>query len=100
MLDQGIAVWVARMVDEPRVVPVHGGVDHDHVVDREQECVMPAAILRVSRIRLGRRQPLAGIFDQPRPGGDGPGPEPAQPFNCPPAYLETPLRPRPTSLPP
>jgi hypothetical protein len=58
------------MIDEPRIVSVHRGVDHDPIVDRKQERMMPPAILGIPCIGFGRRQPLAGVFDQPRAGGN------------------------------
>src|SRR4051794_20482123 len=35
LVDHGVTVWIARVVDEPRFVAVHGRVDHDVVIDRE-----------------------------------------------------------------
>lgn len=55
ILDHGVAVGIAGVIDEPCVIPVHCGVDHDPIVDREQEGVMPRAVLRISRIRVSRR---------------------------------------------
>src|SRR5258708_863916 len=43
--------------------------------------MMRAAIVGVPRIRFGRCQPLAGVLDQPRPGGDRSNGERPQPMN-------------------
>jgi hypothetical protein len=40
VLDYGIAIRRARVIDEPRLVSVDGGVDDDVVVDREEIRVM------------------------------------------------------------
>ena len=40
LLDHCLAVGIARVVDEARLVAVHCGVDHDLLVDREQERVV------------------------------------------------------------
>ena len=41
-----VAVRIARVVDEARLVAVDRRVDHDVVVDREQIGVVPLAIAR------------------------------------------------------
>ena len=66
-LDHRIAVRVARVVDEPRFVPIDGRIDDDIVIDCEKVGVMPVRfVVRVSGICLDRRKALAGVFDESR----------------------------------
>ena len=70
------------MVDESCVVAINGRVDHDVVVDCEQEGVMPLTRhVGIARLGLHRREPLSGVFDQPRAGGNAPRRERAQPLH-------------------
>ena len=66
-----VAIRVARVVDEPRLVAVHRRVDHDVVVDREQKRVMAlVAVVGIPRVGLRRRQRCARVLDQSRASGN------------------------------
>src|SRR5678815_1169453 len=67
VVDDRIAVRIARVIDEPRVVAVDGGVDHDVVVDREEKRVVSLInAIGVTGIRGVGCETLAGIFDETR----------------------------------
>src|SRR5204863_4990308 len=67
VVDDRVAIRIARVVDEPRLVAVHGSIDHDVVVNREQIRVMPlVAAVRIPRVGLRRGETLSRVFDQPR----------------------------------
>jgi len=67
----GVAVRIARVVDEAGIVAVHRCIDDDVIVDGEEVCVMPPSfIVGVPRVGFFWREPLAGVFDQPRPFWD------------------------------
>ena len=56
VLDYGITVRIARVVDKPRIVPVDRRVDHDVIVNREEIRVMSLAfVVGVPLVRLTRR---------------------------------------------
>lgn len=77
-LSHRIAIGLARVVDPPRGVAAHGGIDHDAVVDGEQEGMVPlAGDVGIARVGLGRRQELAGVFDEAGAGLDPAGGESA-----------------------
>jgi len=77
------------MIDEARFVPADRGVDHDVIVDGEKEGMMPLLVdVGVARVRLGRRQPLPGIFDEARARGNRASGECTEPLNRRPANLE------------
>ena len=63
-VDDRVAVRIARVVDEPRLIPVYSSVDHDVIVDCKEVSVVPVRfIVRIPRVGLFRRQLLAGVFD-------------------------------------
>ena len=65
VLDDRITVGVARVVDEPRIVAIHGGVDDGVIIYREEIGVMPVPlVVGVPLVGLFRRQPLSGVLDQ------------------------------------
>src|SRR3954471_2619406 len=65
VLDDSVAVRIARVVYEPRCVAVHRRIDHDVVVDREQERVVAlTSAVGIARIRFSRRESRARILDQ------------------------------------
>src|SRR5688572_22136389 len=67
ILDDGLAVCVAGVVNVARLVAAHARVDADAVVDDEQECVtIVLALLLVARVRLLVRDAIAEIFDDAR----------------------------------
>ena len=69
-VDDRIAVRIARVVDEPRVVSVYSSVDDYIVVDREEVSMVSAGfIVGVTLVGLFRRQPLAGVFDESKAFG-------------------------------
>ena len=71
VLDHRVAIRIARVIDESRLVSADSRVDHDVVIDREQERVVALALdVRIARVRLGRRQTFARILYKPRPGGN------------------------------
>src|SRR5688500_10776867 len=73
VIDHGVAVRIARMVDEAGVVAVHRRVDYQVVVDREQERMMTLPLhVGVARVRLRRSEPFAGVLDQPHALGNVP----------------------------
>jgi YVTN family beta-propeller protein len=77
-LDHGVAVGIAGVIDESGVVALERGIDHDVIVDGEEERVMPVAIVWIAGIGLLRREALPGVFDQARAlgnelGGKGAG---------------------------
>jgi hypothetical protein len=77
------------VVDESRFVAVDGGVDHDVVVDREQEGVVTLAFdVGITRLRLGWGQTFARILDEPRAGRDSTRRESTEPLDRRPADLE------------
>lgn len=78
IVNHRVAVRIAGVIDEPRVVPVDRRVDHDVIVDREQERVMAGAVFRIARVGDGWRQSLARVLDQPCAGGNAPGGERAK----------------------
>ena len=64
----GIAIRVTRVIDESRVISIYRGIDDDVVIDREEVGVVTLSIIiRVTGICLSRREPLAGVLDEPRP---------------------------------
>src|SRR5436190_6280736 len=61
-----LAVRIAGVIDEPGVVPVHGGVDARLVIDREQEGVVAVQlVVVVPLVRRAPRDALAEILDDP-----------------------------------
>jgi hypothetical protein len=59
------------VIDESRIVAIRPGIDHDILIDREQERVMVLAFdagSRLAAFRFVRRDPLASILDEPRSG--------------------------------
>src|SRR6185437_8693746 len=67
VLDHGVAIRVARVIDEPCVVAVDRGVDHYVVVDREEERVMAfARHVGIARVGFSRCEPFAGVLDEAR----------------------------------
>jgi hypothetical protein len=89
VVDHGVAIRIARVIDESRLVAVDGGVDHDVVVDREQERVMSFAVdVGISRVGFGGREPLTRVFDETRPRGNSARSECTEPLNRRRANLE------------
>ena len=59
------------MIEEAGLVAVLRGVDHDVLVDGEQEGVMPFTVhLGIALVRLVGSEPFAGVFDHPRACGN------------------------------
>src|SRR4051794_15930957 len=64
------------MVDEARLVPTEGGVDHRLVVDREEERVMVLhGVVVVASVGLRLADALADVLDEARPLADAAGGE-------------------------
>ena len=62
------------MVDEPRLIPINGSVDHHIIVDRKEISVMTyGLIIGIASVGFSRRQPLARILDETRAAGDSLG---------------------------
>ena len=76
-----IAVRIAGMIDEPRLISAYGSIDDDVVVDSEEVGVVPASIVGVPGIRLGRSQPLPGVLNYPHPRPDWPDSKPPESLN-------------------
>lgn len=72
MFDRDLTISVARVVDETREAAAHASVDHQVLVDLEEEgvTVVVRAIL-VATVRLGLRDALAGVLDDSRAFRDG-----------------------------
>jgi hypothetical protein len=71
VIDDGVAIRIARVVDEPRFVSVKGGIDYDVVVDGKEIRMMPLLYsVGISLVCLSGRQSLAGVFDNARAGSD------------------------------
>src|SRR5690606_8300200 len=71
VLDDRLAVRVARVIDETRLVAVARAVDDGLSVDREEEGVVtPHPAFVVAPVRLLVRDALAGIFDDALPLAD------------------------------
>src|SRR6185437_5623135 len=73
VLDNRLAVWIARVVDVDRLVSIHGAVHDLPWCEREQERVVTLhAGLVVATVGLVVRNALAGVFDDaltfPDPG--------------------------------
>src|ERR1700722_8612626 len=67
VIDQRLAVRVAGMVDEARIVAIDAAVDHHAAIDDEQECVVVANVLvLVAPVGLAVRQPVAEVLDDAR----------------------------------
>ena len=82
VVDHRVAVGIARVIDEARLVPVHRGVDHHVVVDGEEEGVVPLARqLGVARVGFGRGESLARVLDEAHPRRDVAGGEGAEPLH-------------------
>jgi len=65
-LDDRIAVGIARVVDEPRIVAIHCRVDDDVVVYCKEIRVVPLPlVVRIPLVGLPRRQSLARVLDKP-----------------------------------
>src|SRR5580698_3977250 len=63
-LDHRLAVRLAAVIDETRIVPVDAGVDHRFVVGDEQEGVVVAVLLAlVAAVGLGVRDTLSEVLD-------------------------------------
>lgn len=70
VVDHRIAVRVARVVDEPRLVAADRRVDHHVVVDREEEGVVPLTFyVGIACVGFGGREAFAGVFDETRARG-------------------------------
>ena len=66
VLDHSITVRIARVIDEARIIPVDGRVDHDVIVNCEEIGVMSRAfVVGIPLVRLARSEPLAGVFNEP-----------------------------------
>jgi hypothetical protein len=64
VLDDCLAVGIARMVDEARLVASCAAVDDRPLRQGEEVRVMPAhALVIVPLVSLGVRDPLAGVFN-------------------------------------
>ena len=83
VLDDCVAVGVAGMVDPARIVPADGRVDHDIVVDGEEERVVPdgGVVLGIAGIAFRRCQAFARVLDQPRARADATRGERAEPLD-------------------
>src|ERR1700722_3768297 len=67
VIDQRLAVRVAGMVDEARIIAIDAAVDHHAAIDDEQECVVVANVLvLVAPVSLAVRQPVAQVLDDTR----------------------------------
>src|SRR6185369_7048569 len=81
-IDHGIAVRIAGVIEEARVVPVDGGVDHHMIVDGEEIGVMPLTLdVRIPRVGLGRSEPLSRILDEARARGNAARRKATEPLN-------------------
>src|ERR1700676_95872 len=64
---QRLAVRIAGMVDEARIIAIGAAVDHHAAVDDEQECVIVADVfMLVAQIGLPVRHPVAQVLDDSR----------------------------------
>jgi len=64
VVDHRIAVGIARVIYESRIVATHGGVDDDIIVDRKKiSMVTLSRVVRVPLIRLRGCKPLTAVFD-------------------------------------
>ena len=89
VVDHRIAVRPARVVDEAGLVAIHGGVDDDVVVNREEVSVMHLAWnVGIACVGLGGCQALPAVFDQARAATDAPRGERAAAMNRRVANLE------------
>ena len=89
VVDRRVAIRIARVIDESRLVAADGGIDHDVIVDREQERVMTFAVdVGISCVGFGGREPLTRVFDETRPRGNSARSECAEPLNRRRANLE------------
>lgn len=67
VLDDRIAVRVARVIDEPGFIPIDGSIDDDIIVDREKVGMMPIRfVVRIPLICLAGSKSLARVLDEPR----------------------------------
>ena len=71
VLDDRLAIAIALVIDEARVVAADGGVDHGVFVDDEQERVIVVlVVIFVTRIGRGVRHAIAEILEDARALGD------------------------------
>ena len=67
-LDVGVAVRIARVIDEAGIVTVECGVDDPFAAQREQKGVMPGvALVGIAPIGLHVADLLAGVLDEAGP---------------------------------
>ena len=78
VVNDGIAVRIARVVDEARFVALERRVDHDLVVNRKEKGVVPLACnVGITRVGLRNSEPLPRIFDEPDASRNGTSGKPA-----------------------
>ena len=71
MLDHGLAIAFALVIDEARIVAADGGIDDRVLVDDEQECVIVVdVVIVVTRVRRLVRKALAEVLDDARALGN------------------------------
>ena len=71
MLDDGLAIAFALVIDEARIVAVDGGIDDRVLVDDEQECVIVVdVVIVITRVSRLMRKPFAQVFDDARALGN------------------------------
>src|SRR5690606_23744437 len=81
-VDHGLAVRIAGVIDEARLVPVHGRVYHRAVVEREQEGVAALhLVVIVATVGLRVRDALSHVLDEAGPLPDASGGQGAASLN-------------------
>ncbi len=82
VFDHRLAVALALVIDETRIVATDARVDHGLLVDDEQERVIVVLVMIfVARIGRGVRHAVAEVLDDPRAFLDVPAGEHASPMH-------------------
>ena len=76
LIDQRLAVWVAGVIDEARLVSVRSRIDDGLSIDDEQKrmCVIRTFVL-IAAVRLPMRDAFAEILNDARAFADAPAGE-------------------------
>jgi hypothetical protein len=82
LLGHRFAVRCTRVIEIARLIAPHPRINDRPSIHGEQEDVrLLTAVIVIPCIGCRRGEPLAGIFDNPRPFADAPGSEGAKPLN-------------------
>lgn len=89
IVDHGIAVRIARVIYESRLIAADRSIDHHMIIDREEVGVMPLFdIVWIPLVCFGWSETLSCVFDQASTRTNGLGRKCAEPLDWRLSYLK------------